>query len=50
MAKCNKIVVYASSFETPLYVEAVKEVDPKAFISVTKTLMIKGNYVQKTIN
>lgn len=44
------IVVYASSFETPLYVEAVKEVDPKAFISVTKTLMIKGNYVQKTIN
>lgn len=44
------IVVYASSYETPLYVEAVKEVDPKAFISVTKTLMIKGNYVQKTIN
>lgn len=46
----STIVVYASSFETPLYVEAVKEVDPKAFISVTKTLMIKGNYVQKTIN
>lgn len=44
------IVVYASSYETPLYVEAVKEVDEKAFISVTKTLMIKGNYVQKTIN
>ena len=46
----STIVVYASSYETPLYVEAVKEVDPKAFISVTKTLMIKGNYVQKTIN
>lgn len=44
------IVVYASSYETPLYVEAVKEVDEKAFISVTKTLMIKGNYVQKSIN
>ena len=44
------IVVYASSFETPLYVEAVKEVDEKAFISVTKTLEIKGNYVQKTIH
>ncbi len=44
------IVVYASSYETPLYVEAVKEVDEKAFITVTKTLMIKGNYVQKSIN
>ena len=44
------IVVYASSYETPLYVEAVKEIDEKAFISVTKTLMIKGNYVQKSIN
>ncbi len=44
------IVCYVSSYETPLYVEAVKEVDEKAFISVTKTLMIKGNYVQKSIN
>jgi uncharacterized membrane-anchored protein YitT (DUF2179 family) len=44
------IVVYASVYETPLYVEAVKEIDSKAFISVTKTKMIKGNYVQKTIN
>ena len=48
--KKQTIVVYASSYETPLYVEAVKEVDEKAFISVTKTLMIKGNYVQKSIN
>lgn len=46
----STIVVYASNYETPLYVEAVKEVDEKAFISVTKTKMIKGNYVQKTIN
>lgn len=44
------IVCYVSSYETPLYVEAVKEVDENAFISVTKTLMIKGNYVQKSIN
>ena len=46
----SSIVVYASSYETPLYIEAVKEVDEKAFITVTKTLMIKGNYVQKSIN
>jgi uncharacterized membrane-anchored protein YitT (DUF2179 family) len=44
------IVVYASVYETPLYVEAVKEIDSKAFISVTKTKMIKGNYVQKIIS
>ena len=46
----SAIVVYASNYETPLYVEAVKEVDPSAFITVTKTLTIRGNYVQKTIN
>lgn len=45
----DSIVVYASNFETPLYIEAVKEIDEHAFISVTKTKILKGNFVQKTI-
>lgn len=45
----DTIVVYASNYETPLYVHAVKEIDPNAFISVTKTKTLKGNFVQKTI-
>lgn len=45
----STIVVYASNYETPLYVEVVKEVDEKAFISVTKSNLIRSNYVQKTI-
>ncbi len=45
----DSIVVYASNFETPLYIEAVREIDEHAFISVTKTKVLKGNFVQKTI-
>ena len=45
----DSIVVYASNFETPLYVQASKEVDPNAFVTVTKTKVVRSKYVQKTI-
>ena len=45
----DSIVVYASNFETPLYVHASKEVDPNAFVTVTKTKVVRSKYVQKTI-
>ena len=41
--------IYASNFETYEYLAAIKEVDPKAFVTTTKVQMISGNYVQRTI-
>jgi uncharacterized membrane-anchored protein YitT (DUF2179 family) len=45
----DSIVVYAYNFETPLYVHASKEVVPNAFVTVTKTKVVRSKYVQKTI-
>lgn len=49
MAEKDAVVIYASNFETPLYVQAAKEVDPNAFITVAKTKVVRSKYVQKTI-
>ena len=49
MEEKDTVVIYASNFETPLYVHAAKEVDPNAFITVAKTKVVRSKYVQKTI-
>lgn len=49
MEEKDTVVIYASNFETPLYVQAAKEVDPNAFITVAKTKVVRSKYVQKTI-
>ena len=49
MGEKDTVVIYASNFETPLYVHAAKEVDPNAFITVAKTKVVRSKYVQKTI-
>ncbi len=43
------IVIYASKFELPKYNKIIREVDRNAFITICKTDIKSGNYIQSTI-
>lgn len=41
--------IYVSSYEVHEYVRYIHSIDPFAFVSVTKSKIANGNYIQKTI-
>ncbi len=41
--------IYASSYEVHEYIRIIHNIDPFAFVSATKSKIINGNYIQKTI-
>lgn len=43
------IKIFVSSYEINDYLNSIIECDPKAFISVSSVINIKGNYIKKTI-
>lgn len=47
----NKVsmVIYASKYEVATYINIVKAIDPRAFITITKAQIMKSNYIQRTI-
>lgn len=43
------IEIYAMNFETEEYIKIINDIDPKAFVIITKVKTIRGNYVQRTV-
>lgn len=45
----ESIVIYASSYEVDIYANIIKDIDPRAFITITKANIKKSNFVQKSV-
>jgi uncharacterized membrane-anchored protein YitT (DUF2179 family) len=43
------LVVLTSAYEIRPYIEIVRKIDPKAFITVLSVTMVEGNFNKKTI-